>query len=42
MSLLGEEAHLFEDAASLDEVGLRGCPADAVDRNHLVLLYIVW
>ena len=41
LRLFGEEADLLEDAASLDEVGLRGGLADAVDGDHLVLLYVV-
>lgn len=41
MSLLGEETHLLEDSASLDEVCLCGGLADTVDRDHLVLLYVV-
>lgn len=41
MSLLGEETHLLEDPASLYEVCLSGGLADTVDRDDLILLYVV-
>jgi len=41
LRLLWVEGHFLKDSPTMDEVCLSGCLAESMDRNHLVLLWMV-